>query len=333
MKKTLLLITFLILTLSSFGADKTPKDYGFTHIVFDYKGDKVDVLVKSKKGEENKRKPLFFYCQGSMPQPLIIYDEKGVYGTFSFNPDSLAEKYHLVIVGKPYIPLICDTKDLGNNFCYFDSTGRFPKMYSDRNLLSYYVDRNIKIIEYLQKQTWVSDEKLVVAGHSEGSTIAAKMASIFPDITHLIYSGGNPMGRMLSMIQEGRAKETYSDSIRSGEDEIKYWQQVVDDKTNMDSSQGDTNKASYEFSYPPIEYLEELNIPILISYGTKDWSAPFNDLLRVDVIREGKKNFYFYPYIGTEHNYFPLTKDNKPDYNIFNWDNVANDWLQWLNEK
>lgn len=333
MKKTLLLITFLILTLSSFGADKTPKDYGFTHIVFDYKGDKVDVLVKSKKGEENKRKPLFFYCQGSMPQPLIKYDEKGVYGIFSFNPDSLAEKYHLVIVGKPYIPLICDTKDLGNNFCYFDSTGRFPKMYSDRNLLSYYVDRNIKIIEYLQKQTWVSDEKLVVAGHSEGSTIAAKMASIFPDITHLIYSGGNPMGRMLSMIQEGRAKETYSDSIRSGEDEIKYWQQVVDDKTNMDSSQGDTNKASYEFSYPPIEYLEELNIPILISYGTKDWSAPFNDLLRVDVIRKGKKNFQFNPYIGTEHNYFPLTKDNKPDYNIFNWDNVANDWLQWLNEK
>ncbi len=333
MKNKLLLIAFLILTFSSFGANKTPKDYGFTHLVFDYKGDKVDILVKSKKGEENKRKPLFFYCQGSMPQPLIKYDEKGVYGIFSFNPDSLAEKYHLVIVGKPYIPLICDTKDLGNNFCYFDSTGRFPKMYSDRNLLSYYVDRNIKIIEYLQKQVWVSDKKLVVAGHSEGSTIAAKMASIFPDVTHLIYSGGNPMGRMLSMIQEGRAKETYSDTIRYGEDEIEYWQHVVDDKTNMDSSQGDTNKASYEFSYPPIEYLEKIDIPVLVSYGTKDWSAPFNDLLRVDVIRKGKKNFYFYPYVGTEHNYFPLTKDNKPDYNIFNWDNVANDWLEWLNEK
>lgn len=268
-----------------------------------------------------------------MPVPLIKYYEGGVYGVFSFNPDSLSEKYHLVIVSKPYIPLICDVKKLSENFCYVDSTGIFPKQYSDRNLLSYYVDRNIKIIEYLQKQAWVSDERLVVAGHSEGSTIAAKMASIFPDITHLIYSGGNPMGRMLSMIQEGRAKETYSDSIRYGEDEIKYWQHVVDDKTNMDSSQGDTNKASYEFSYPSIEYLEELDIPILISYGTKDWSAPFNDLLRVDVIRKGKKDFYFYPYIGTDHNYFPLTKDNKPDYNIFNWDNVANDWLKWLSDK
>lgn len=333
MKGILLLIASLVLTLNSVGINKTPKDYGFTHLTFNYKGDKVDILIKSKKGEENQKKPLFFYCQGSMPQPLIKYDEGGVYGVFSFKTDSLAEKYHLVIVSKPYIPLICDTKELGKNFCYIDTTGIFPKQYSDRNLLSYYVDRNISIIEYLQQQAWVSDTRLVVAGHSEGSTIAAKMASVFPAITHLIYSGGNPMGRMMSMIQEARAKETYSDTIRCGEDEIKYWEQVVKDKMNMDSSQGDTNKAAYEFSYPPIEYLEAIDIPILISYGTKDWGAPFNDFLRIDVIRKGKKNFQFNPYIGTEHNYFPLTSDNKPDYDIFNWDNVANDWLKWLNGK
>lgn len=101
----------------------------------------------------------------------------------------------------------------------------------------------------------------------------------------------------------------------------------------MDGSQGDTHKATYEFSQPPIKYMEKLKIPVLVSYGTKDWGSPFNDFMRVDFIRQGKSNFTFKAYVGTEHNFFPLTAENKPNYDIFNWDKVANDWLKWLNEK
>jgi dienelactone hydrolase len=82
-----------------------------------------------------------------------------------------------------------------------------------------------------------------------------------------------------------------------------------------------------------ITYLEKLKIPVLVTYGTKDWSSPYNDFLRVDVIRQNKNNFTFKAYIGTEHNFFPLTDDNKPNYDIFNWDKVANEWLKWLNGK
>ncbi|MFA6334376.1 MAG: acyl-CoA thioester hydrolase/BAAT C-terminal domain-containing protein [Bacteroidales bacterium] len=331
MKYTLTTLIILSLTVSILGQTKSAKDFGFHHLQFNYKSDKVDILIKSKKGEENKKKPLFFFCQGSLPKPLIKYDGQIVYGVFPFNSDSLAKNYHLVIVGKPYIPLISDVKTLGNNFNCIDSiTGVFPEKYSERNLLEYYVDRNIQIIKFLQKQKWVSNKQLVVAGHSEGSTVAAKMASTSPMVTHLIYSGGNPMGRIMSIIQQSRANETDTDSTRYAEDEIKYWQSVVANKTSMDASQGDTHKATYQFSQPPIEYLEKLKIPVLICYGTKDWSAPYNDFLRVDVIRKKKKNFQFNPYIGTEHNYFPLSADNKPNYEIFNWDKVASDWLKWL---
>jgi dienelactone hydrolase len=79
----------------------------------------------------------------------------------------------------------------------------------------------------------------------------------------------------------------------------------------MTTSQGDTYKTTYEFSEPMITYLEKLKIPILVTYGTKDWSSPYNDFLRVDVIRKNKNNFTFKAYIGTEHNFFPLTDDNK----------------------
>ena len=100
----------------------------------------------------------------------------------------------------------------------------------------------------------------------------------------------------------------------------------------MDATKGDTDKATYEFSYPPIDYLLKLKIPVLVSYGTKDYSAPFNDYLRVEVIRRKKSNFHFNPVFGTEHNYFPLLDDGKPNYEIFNWDNVALTWLRWLDE-
>ena len=223
-----------------------------------------------------------------------------------------------------------DYTTLSPNFIFTDSSGKFPKGYSDRNRLSYYVPRNIEIIKYLKKQNWVSTTQLVVAGHSEGSTVAAKMALDYKKITHLVYAGGNPFGRIMSMVGQSRESEYDTDSTRFGEDEIKYWESVVKDRNNMDDSQGDTHRATFEFSQPPIKYLEKLKIPVLVSYGTKDWSAPFNDFMRVDFIRKGKNNFTFQPYVGTEHNFFPLTKDNKPNYDIFNWDKVANDWLKWL---
>lgn len=325
----MLLKIFLIIGFNVFAQVKTAKDYGFTHLVYNYKNNKVDILIKSKVGEENTKKPLFFFCQGSLPQPLIKVDEKGVYGVFPFIPDSLAVKYHLVIVSKPSIPLVVETKLLNANYCYTDSAGKLPKKYTEKNLLDYYVDRNLEIISYLQKQNWVSSNRLVVAGHSEGSTVAAKMASKSSAITHLIYSGGNPLGRIMSIIQENRTIET--DSTKYAEEDFNYWQYIVDNKTDMDDSQGDTPKATYDFSIPPIEYLKKIKIPVLVCYGTKDYSAPFNDYMRADFIRNNKKKVSFKAYIGTEHNYFPLTKENKPDYSIFNWDKVAYDWLKWLN--
>ena len=328
----LIRIFFILLPNFAFSQIKTPEEFGFRHIVLNYRGDSVDVLIKSKKGEENVPKPLFFFCQGSLPQPLIKYHEHAIYSVFPFNPDTLSRKYHLVIVSKPCIPIAADIETLSPSFNFIDSLGNFPKGYSDRNLLSYYVPRNIEVLKYLQKQKWVKTTQLIVAGHSEGSTVAAKMAVYHKNITHLIYAGGNPLGRIMSMIGQSRAVETDTDGTRFGEEEIKYWEAVVKNKSNMDASHGDTHKATFEFSQPPIEYLQKLKIPVLVSYGTKDWSAPFNDFMRVDFIRQGKKNITFQSYVGTEHNFFPLTEGNQPNYDIFNWDKVANDWLKWTNE-
>lgn len=334
MKINILLFAFLFLNISVFGQKKTAEDFGYKHIIYNYKNDKVDILIKLKKGEELKRKPIFLFCQGSLPQPLIKKEGDKSYSVFPFKTDSIENDYHIVIISKPFIPLVVEANSLGRNFVYQDpETGKAPKDYSNRNILDYYVERNLKVIDFLEKLPFVDNSKLTVAGHSEGSTIAAKLAVKCKKITHLIYSSGCPLGRIMAMISQDRATESDTDSTRYGESEFDYWEQVVNDKSNMDDTNGDTFKATYDFSIPPIQYLEKLTIPVLICYGTKDWSASYNDYLRVEMLRQKKNNFTFKAYIGLEHNFFPITTTGQPNYDIFNWDKVANDWLRWLNTK
>jgi len=330
--KSFTIIIALTFTTSSYGQNK-PADFGLRHFQTIYKGDTVDILVKSKKGDEQKKKPLFLFCQGSLPIPLIIKytdssGKEGIYNVFVFNPDSLSNEYHLAIINKPYVPLIVGQKFLNRDLTYSDSTGKFPRKYIERNLLDYYVDRDIAVIRFLQNQLWVSSDKLVVAGHSEGSTIAAKIAYSFPKVTRLIYSGGNPCGRIVTMIEQQRAFE--SDTAKYGEQAFDKCKTIIDDSNNMDASNGDTNKATYEFSIPPINYLEKLKIPVLITYGTKDYSCPFNDYFRVQMMKQRRANFTFRAYVGVEHNFFPLKANGETNFEIFNWDKVADDWRNWL---
>ena len=73
-----------------------------------------------------------------------------------------------------------------------------------------------------------------------------------------------------------------------------------------------------------------LNIPVLISYGTKDWSVSFNDLFQMEAIREKKENFLFSSYLNLEHNYFPMNENGTVNQEVYNWDKIAGDWMQWL---
>lgn len=330
MKYCIILLFIFPIILQS--QTKTPGDLGFRHLQIDYKGDKVDILVKSKKGEENIPKPIFLFLQGSLPKPLIITDKEYYFGVFPFNTDKIESKYHLVIIGKPYTPLMVDISKL-RDFQYVDpTTNRFDKRYVERNFIDFYVNRNIKVLDYLLKQNWVKNSKLVVTGHSEGSGIGSKLCSIYPKITHFIYSSNNPFGRFINEIEESRTNEITDSSVNT-EMLFDYWKRVVKEPNRMDDKEGDTFKGTYENSIPRINYLRKLKIPVLVSYGTMDYSCPFNDFMRLEFIKEGRNNFTFNSYIGLEHNFFPKDKSGKVNYEIDGWEKVSNDWLKWLDKK
>lgn len=304
---------------------KTPKDFGYKHLKFEYKNENVDVIIQTKKGEEEKQKPLFFWCQGSLPQPVIKYDEKGMFGTFPFDPKDFLDEFHLVIIGKPGVPIISDVKNLKKNYIFADDSLRAPKEYSDKNYLDFYVNRNHFILKKLLKEKWVSSKKLVVAGHSEGSYIAAKMASTNNKITSLIYACGNPYGRYSSIVAQSRFYN--NDNM-----EMENWKEIVADKDNMDYTGADTYKCTYDFSEPLANKIQKLKIPVLICYGTKDWSVAYNDLFYIETLRKKLTNITFAPYIGLDHNFFPVNEKLEPNQEIYNWENVGKEWVIWLKQ-
>lgn len=313
-------------------AQKIPEDFGYRHIKMKYLDDTVDIIVISKPDEEKIAKPLFLFCQGSLPQPVVKYDETGLYGTLPFDETPFLDEFHIVIIGKPFIPIISNVNKLGKNYMFLkDKENEIPpKGYIDRNYLDYYVFRNNSILKQLFKERWVKINQLLVAGHSEGSTIAVKMTSINKKITHLIYSGGNPYGRISTVLEQNRSEE--NDSLIRGEKVIEHWKNIVENANKIHYDGGDTYKATYSFSLPQRDNLMDLKIPVLVTYGTKDWSVSFNDLFQIEAIRERKRNITFRSYIGLEHNYFPKNKDGIINEEIYNWDKISEDWMNWLNE-
>ncbi|MBG7611436.1 hypothetical protein IU405_04150, partial [Polaribacter sp. BAL334] len=145
------------------------------HFQYFIEGDSIDVLVKSKKGDENKKKPIFFSVQGSLGVPLLIHNGKQRVKYSTLEEGFVEDDYHLIIVNKPGIPLISHKDSLSNRGEYYDHKSQkiYPKEYVNKNYSEYYVKRNISVIELLLKESWVDSSKIIVSGHSQGSGIAA----------------------------------------------------------------------------------------------------------------------------------------------------------------
>ena len=282
----------LLISKNYAAAQKVPEDFGYRHIKLKYLDDPVDVIVISKVGGERIAKPLCLFCQDSLPKPIIRYSEKGLYEILPFQEEVLLEDFHIVIVGKPFIPVISNTEKLTKDFLFLKDQERqiATRAYLDRNYLDYYVFRNNSILKQLFKYRWAKTSKLVVAGQGEGSSIAVKMATLNKKITHLIYSDGNPYGNISTQLQERKSiqKDSYS-----SEDILVKYKEVVATSTEINYNQLETSKAIFSFSIPQRDNLMSLKIPILICYGSEDSNRIFNNLFQIETIRERKHTIEF----------------------------------------
>lgn len=302
-------------------APRTPAEFGYRHVVVMFGRDSVQVLLLSKPGEEQRKKPLLLFVQGSLPTPLVLYDQRVTYPVFPFHPKKVLESCHLAIISKPGIPLMADVTEQNPNEMF--QQRQPPAYYCARNYLDYYVRRDVAVLRYFKRQPWVDAGHVVVAGHSEGSIVAAHLAAVPGLVSHAVYLSGNPLGRNMSMLAQARQAQ---DTAGTGWT-FRRWQAVVADPTRADC-RGDDPRNTIGFGPAVLPVLLRTRVPVFVGFGTLDQGVAGDDYLRLEATRQHRTNFTFREYPGREHNFFGF-KDGQINYDDFYWDQVGEDFLRW----
>ncbi len=234
----------------------------------------------------------------------------------------------------PETPLMANMSQLNKNYAYIaDSTNEnsFKKEYLQVDYLENYVERADKVISFLRKQAWVDKDKFVVMAHSQGTHVASELAVKNKNVTHLGLFGANVFGRIDQMIREERRRaETGKISWETAQKNMEYWYQLWAEANDPKAKETRPDLYSWKsFSKPTFEDLLKLDIPIYLTYGTRDITSDLCGLLPLIFISHGKNNLTLKRQIGLDHNFFEVDNDGIPDYSKPHWRQVVNEFIDW----
>lgn len=328
-KLILLLLTVVNLALN---AQQVIPGTSYTQFSLKSKTDTIDFVVAET--DLTAKKPVFLFAQGSMPVPLFVnFPGQGVYplplGNFDLN--TLNKHYHVVVISMPKIPVLVNHNQVNSNYCYMaDSTiqNSVPDEYLKADYLDNYIVRATKVLDFLSKQKWVDNSRLVAAGHSQGSRIVAELAARNPKITHAGLFGFSALGRVHERVwlnykeaMKGNISWEKMDSLQ--QEQYTFQKEIYADKGE------DIGLIPWKsFTGIGFERLSQIKTPLYIAYGTEDKCAFLNELIPLYFIQSGKTNYEVKRYPNLEHNYFPVV-DGNPDYQNGKWAEVMNAFVEW----
>jgi pimeloyl-ACP methyl ester carboxylesterase len=338
MMKLVSILTLIAYSIASFGQNAELVEGKAMKFSIERRVDTIEFIVVDTLLEEQK--PIFLWCQGSLPIPLFCEIENhGVYffggGVSNFNYSAIVEKYHLVIISMPGTPTVAKKENLNGSFHYIPNPkepGKFSNGYLQADYLDNYVGRAQAVLNYLKKQKWVSQETLVVAGHSQGAKVATKLAGSDSGVTHLGLFAANPFGRIDQYIREARLDAQLGNISWEKADSLMnanyaFYKQAH----NEDSVRSNPGlKAWKTFSETYYDDWLELDIPIYLAYGTEDRTADLCDIVPLFFIEKGKNNLTLKRYLGLEHNFFEMNENGRANFEKGHWEDVMNEFISWL---
>lgn len=299
--------------------------------------DNIDFIVLDTKLET--KKPIFLWCQGSLPYPLFVNSkEQGLWmitgGITNFDIEKITKYYHLIVISMPKTPLIADDSEINNSY-WFKGDGKnndLPSLDFQRaDFLENYTNRAITVLKYLHKQKWIDNSKLIVAGHSQGSKVATKIAKNYKAVTKLGLFGANPFGRIDQNIREDRKlAESKEISWEEADKDIEEQYQLFRDAYNPEKIKTNPELLAWKsFSEPLLQDWLLYNKPIYMAYGTEDIASDLCDLVPLFFIRENKNNLTYKRYLNLEHNFFEIDENGKVNHEKPHWKEVMNNFVEW----
>jgi len=288
----------------------------------------------------NQKKPVFLWCQGSLPIPLFCEIENyGYYfiggGVSSFDYEKISKVYNLVIISMPKTPVLVKKEHLNTGYQYIpnsDNPNEFLTEYVEADYLENYVKRASIVLDFLKKKNWVNNDKLVVSGHSQGTKIATKIALQNNDVTHLGLFAANPFGRIDQYVREARlnaqlGKISWDKADSLMKKNYEFYQRI----NNEDSVKANPSlKAWKTFTETYYDDWLTLDIPIYLAYGTEDRTSDLCDIVPLFFIEKNKNNLTLKRYIGLEHNFFEVSENGKTNHEKGHWKDVMQEFVNWI---
>lgn len=303
--------------------------------------DFVEFIIVDNNIDKGKKKPIFLWCQGSLPLPLFgeVENENIFFfggGIANFDYKKIVNDYHLVVISMPKTPVLVKRENLNKQFQYIPDKSKPNSLSMDflqADYLENYVQRGNLVIDFLTQQKWVDPTKLIIAGHSQGTKVATKLAQSNP-ISHLGLFAPNPFGRIDQSIRQARL-EAQMGKITWEEADVLINQKYEFYQSAQDTSLYPTNptlKSWKSFSEPFYDDWLQLNIPIYLAYGTEDRVSDLCDIVPIFFIDAKKNHLTLKRHLHLEHNFFEVLENGKIDYNSNHWNKVMDNFLDWINQ-
>lgn len=338
MNKFLILIIFL-LSINSYSQKKGFYER-FEHYKIFKNNDTINFHIFTKNKDNTK---VLLFLQGSGPQSIYhivekndtikkegsekpeIIKSKYIYSSNPFDLKKFPSDYNLVLISKK-----------GFKFETKNNDTLVQKSYYQNENLDYRVWQANEVLKYLKRKIIKKSHKVVILGHSEGTDVVAKLATINKSITHLGYWSGGSNTQLYDFALLNRRK-VYEGEMTDSEYKAKYdsltmeMKSIFQNPNNIDRRwYGCTYKRWYGFSKPAINNLLKIKIPIFVVHGAKDENVPVESslLIPLEFIRHGKKNLTYKFYPDLDHSLMTVPRSDKEE-PIEKWDDVFEEFIKW----
>ncbi|SMO58195.1 alpha/beta hydrolase family protein [Gracilimonas mengyeensis] len=321
-KCALLPLCFLLLLIPALCfAQITPGDKGFREYTIEAPNDTINFYLYAPR--DLQKDHLFIHIDGSYPAPLWIETNPCCSTMDPFSYNLIPDNYAYVVISKHGFPF-SDKEDF-----------TVPSNYWEKNTLDFRVERVNRVIKYIQQEIF-QPENIVLVGTSQGTDVAAKLATLNKDVTHLGFWAGGGLPQLMEFIMFVRkdaiaGKISEVEATKRIDSLLVQFERMFQDPSPHKMWDGNSYLSYVSFSEPPVQHLLKLDIPIYVAVGTLDKNVAVENsyIIPVEFIRHRKKNLTFRQFPNYDHNFIEITETGQE---IDQFDTVTKDFIQWLEE-
>lgn len=340
------ILILILIPFKNFG-QYDPKPNEFIHHSIISKTDTVNYHIYSK-GNINTKTGFIVFFHGSGSDPLLRMETKVdtlkiidngkekqklqkssmLYSSIPFDLDRIPNDYALILISKKGIPFLTNSSKFSA-----------PQQFYQSESLNYRVWQGNEVISDVIKNYIKKPSKVIVIGHSEGSSVVAKLATINKKITNVGFWAGDANTQYYDFALQIR-KDVLIGKITEQEGKVQIdsllsdVQKIENNPLNIKNKWlGHTYKRWSSFTEPSIDNLLKIKVPIYVAVGALDNSVPVEAslLIPIEFIRHKKNNLTFKLYPDYDHSF------NKPakfenDQVSYEFMNVFQDFMNWVKE-